>query len=222
MLGASAEPYPAVAVTDEDRAAADVVLAGRPGPYAVLHAGATDARRRWPPERFAAVADHLTSRGLTVLLTGTLAERELTAGVAARAASDVVDLAGRLSLAALAGVLDRCDVVMSNDTGPMHLADAVGTPTVGIFWCGNVINAGPLRRSRHRPLLSWTIHCPECGANSTRDIYPSRTGGDACRHRPSFVADVPVVEVIDAAEDLLDQHSARRHEVEVGASPSAS
>ena len=204
LLGASGVPYPAVAVTDADRGAAEAALRGRVrGAYAVLHPGATDARRRWPPERFAAVADHLRSLGLDVLATGTLAERDVTGAVAAEAASDVVDLAGRLSLPALVGVLAGAEILISNDTGPMHLADAVGTPTVGIFWCGNAINAAPLRRRRHRPLLSWTIHCPQCGANCTRDVYPSRTAGDACKHKPSFVAEVPVVEVVDAAEDLL-------------------
>jgi hypothetical protein len=73
---------------------------------------------------------------------------------------------------------------------------------VGLFWCGNAINAGPATRSRHRVLLSWTLQCPECGADCTRDLYPHRPG-DGCTHRGSFVADIPLAEVIAESVDLL-------------------
>jgi ADP-heptose:LPS heptosyltransferase len=106
------------------------------------------------------------------------------------------------------GVLAGAHALVSNDTGPLHVADALGRPTVGIFWCGNVINGGPLRRSTHRPMLSWTVHCPQCGVDCTRDLYPARTGGTVCAHPVSFVDDVPVVEVVGALNDLLDEPSA--------------
>lgn len=204
LVGAVGQPYPNLTVTEVDRRNAIAVLGElHRGRFVVLHPGATDPRRRWPTNRFAAVADAMAQRGMTVLVTGSADEAHLVDQVCREASAPVVDLAGRLDLNAMVGVLAMARLVISNDTGPLHVADAVGTPTVGVYWCGNLVNAGPLRRKRHRPLLSWVVNCPECGANCTRDMYPARTGGTACAHRPSFVCDVPVTEVIDAADDLL-------------------
>src|SRR5690606_28261795 len=111
-----------------------------------------------------------------------------------RPARAVVD---ELSVGGLAALYAACDLVIANDTGPRHLAAAVGTPTVGIYWCGNLINAGPLTRARHRPLLSWTLACPACGGNRV-DI-----GMKDCGHRVSWVADIPVDAVAQEAADLL-------------------
>ena len=112
-------------------------------------------------------------------------------------------LVGTLSIGGLAATYAACTVVVSNDTGPLHLAAAVGTPAVGLFWVGNLINGGNVTRGRYRAIPSWTIHCPECGADCTRDLYPARTGGTACRHHPSFVADIPVQEVVAEMLELL-------------------
>ncbi len=108
----------------------------------------------------------------------------------------------RLSIGGLAGLLSRCALVVSNDSGPLHVAAAVGAPTVGIYWCGNAINAAPPTRSRHRPLLSWTVHCPECGTDCSTAGHPLRPG-DGCTHRPSFLAQIPVREVAEEVVDLL-------------------
>jgi ADP-heptose:LPS heptosyltransferase len=112
-------------------------------------------------------------------------------------------LLGELSLGGLAGLLSGCAVVVANDTGPLHLAGAVGAGTVGIYWVGNLINGAPITRGHHRPMVSWTIHCPQCGVDCTRDLYPARGGPQPCDHRPSFVTDVPAVEVRDAALEVL-------------------
>lgn len=175
---------------------------GSTSPRVALHPGATDPRRRWPVERFAEVADALAADGYEVLVTGTAGERELADAVVAAARAPIRSLAGGLSLSGLIGLYLDCAVVISNDTGPLHLAAALGTPTVGIFWVGNLINCATPLRARHRPIASWTIHCPVCGVDCTRDIYPARPGGDGCGHQVSFVTDVPVVEVLDAVADL--------------------
>lgn len=194
---------PTFAVTPEDLGEASAA-AGQPGGFRVaLHPGVTDPRRRWPEERFAAVGDALAAAGCEVLLTGGADERELIDRVRARMRHPARSLAGELSLGGLAGLLAGCALVIGNDTGPLHLAASVGAATVGLYWVGNLINGAPLTRRRHRPIISWTVHCPRCGADCTRDIYPARGGGDGCSHRDSFVADIPVEEVVDAARDLL-------------------
>ncbi|HEX7746391.1 MAG TPA: glycosyltransferase family 9 protein [Micromonosporaceae bacterium] len=193
---------PQVAVTVADLAEAHAVAGVPDRPRAALHPGATDTRRRWPPERFAAVADQLVADGYEVVVTGTPAERELVERVEAAARVPVRRLVGALSLGGLGGLYAECAVVIANDTGPIHLAAAVGTPTVGIFWVGNLINCATPLRARHRPIVSWTVHCPVCGVDCSRDIYPARPGSGNCPHRDSFVTDVPVVEVLEAVADL--------------------
>jgi ADP-heptose:LPS heptosyltransferase len=91
------------------------------------------------------------------------------------------------------------DLLAGNDSGPLNIARAAGTATVDIYWIGNVINAGALTRTRHRPLASWQVECPACKADM---IY------EQCDHRESFVTGVSVEEVLFNAFDLLDRRSA--------------
>lgn len=178
----------------EDEAAAEELLAGADRPLIGVHPAGTEANKRWPAERFAVVGDALAAAGARIAVTGTGAEGELVAAVCAAMRSDARPLCGRLSLGGLAGLLAEAALVVSNDTGPLHLAGAVGTPTVGIYWCGNFAIAAPLARTRHRPTISWRTRCPVCDL----DTLQTR-----CPHAVSFVADVPLEEVIAAARDLL-------------------
>ncbi len=185
---------PRLAVTERDRERSRDALPDDGRPMAALHPGASDPRRRWPPSAFAGVARDLARRGLRVVVTGTAAEAAIASAVVREAGAGVEDLSGRLDLSALVGTLERCAVVVSNDTGPLHVAAAVGTPTVGIFWCGNLVNGGHPFRARHRPAISWRTACPTCGRDCIRE---------GCDHDASFVADVPVDEVLAAALELL-------------------
>jgi ADP-heptose:LPS heptosyltransferase len=202
LVGAAGPPdYPELALTDTEREAAASLLPGD-GPWVALHAGAGDPRRRWPPERFAAVADGLAAAGVRPVLVGSRADLPVSAAVRIRAGSPLPDLTGRTDLGTLAAVLGRCAAVVANDSGPLHLARAAGTATVGLYWCGNAINAAPVGRTRHRPLLSWTVHCPTCGVDTSTAGFPHRPG-DGCAHRPSFLDQIPVVEVLEEALDLV-------------------
>jgi ADP-heptose:LPS heptosyltransferase len=101
------------------------------GPFVVLHPGTSVPARAWPVERFAATARLLSGQGRCVLVTGSPGERHLTAAVAA--GTDAVDLGGRTALEELAAVLDAAEAVVAGNTGPAHLAAAVGTPVVSLF-----------------------------------------------------------------------------------------
>jgi ADP-heptose:LPS heptosyltransferase len=100
-------------------------------PYLVLHPGTSVPARAWPADRFAATAQLLAVQGHSVVVTGAPSERPLTAQVADDA--EALDLGGRTDLAQLAAVLDRAQVVVVGNTGPAHLAAAVGTPVVSLF-----------------------------------------------------------------------------------------
>ena len=200
---------PRVAVTPADHAASLAAVPHDERPLVVLHPGATDPERRWPAERFATTGDALVAAGARVCVTGIEAERPVTAAVRAAMRSEAMDVTGRLDLGALAGLLARAAVVVANDTGPLHLARAVGARTVGIYWHFNFINAGPMTQARHRPAISWRVQCPVCGINRV---------GTSCPHHVSFVADVTAGEVIGHALELLEEH--RQEQPAVGSAPS--
>jgi ADP-heptose:LPS heptosyltransferase len=205
LVGAAPVTYePALAVAPADRSEARAAVGSPSRPRVALHPGATDTRRRWPPDRFAAVGDAAAASGAEVLVTGTPAERDLVDQVVSGMRAPATPVVGALSLGGLAALYEECAAVVSNDTGPLHLAAAVGTATVGLYWIGNLVNGGPVYRARQRPVASWTIHCPRCGTDCTRDLYPYRAGGPSCDHRDSFLTDIPVAEVVDALLDLLE------------------
>lgn len=203
LVGAPAVTYrPRFAVTAADRREAARVVPPGPTRRAVIHPGATDPRRRWPAERFTAIARVLVELGMDVVVTGTPAEGEVVDRVCA-GSKGVRPVVGQLSLGGLAALLADSAVVVSNDTGPLHLAAAVGATAVGLFWVGNVINFASPDRGRYRPLISWQIHCPRCGLDCTRDLYPDRGGGSGCAHDDSFMTDIPVSEVVAELTQLV-------------------
>jgi ADP-heptose:LPS heptosyltransferase len=102
---------------------------GSPG-YVVVHPGASVPARACPPEQCARFVDALAADGQRVVVTGGAGERELTAAVAREAA---LDLGGRTDLSQLAGLIARAGAVVVGNTGPAHLAAAVGTPVVSLF-----------------------------------------------------------------------------------------
>jgi ADP-heptose:LPS heptosyltransferase len=101
-----------------------------PEPYVVLHPGASVPARAWSRERCTEAVRELAAAGHRVLVTGGPGERELTAAVAG---AHGLDLGGRTDSAELAGVLAGARAVVTGNTGPAHLAAAVGTPVVSLF-----------------------------------------------------------------------------------------
>jgi ADP-heptose:LPS heptosyltransferase len=195
LVGASPVSLePRLPVTDADcQAALDALPELRERPYAVIHPGSTDPRRRWPLDRFAAVARSIQAAGRRPVVTGTPPEAGLVADLVRAIGGDAL-AADKLPLPALVGLLAGADLVVSNDTGPLHLAAAVGTRTVGIYWVGNALSAGPLTRARHRPVISWQVRCARCGR---------RLSSDRCPHEDSWVTEVALEDVVAAARSLL-------------------
>jgi len=117
-------------------AAADIaalIPAAADWPLAVLHPGARWATKLWPPASWARLAEWFYAQGFQVAVTGSAADRELVAVIAAQCQTPLVNLAGRTSLAQLAGILRKARLAVTTDTGAMHLAASLGTPVAALF-----------------------------------------------------------------------------------------
>ncbi|HEX5763306.1 MAG TPA: glycosyltransferase family 9 protein [Solirubrobacterales bacterium] len=121
---------------DDDGRLAVKLEAGAPElpaePFVVLHPGASVSARAWEPRRWVELAALLAAEGRRLVVTGAPAERQLTATVTA-AAPGALDLGGRCDFSSLAAVLARAEAVVVANTGPAHLAAAVGTPVVSLY-----------------------------------------------------------------------------------------
>jgi len=133
--GASRRPVFVVDGGARRRAGERLAAAGLPAGsrYAVIAPGSNRAGARWGGERFASVCDRLVEGGLQVVLTGRDADAGVTREVSARARRPPIDTTGRLDLGELAALLERAEVLVTNDSGASHLAAAVGCPIVAVF-----------------------------------------------------------------------------------------
>lgn len=187
---------PRLPVLVRDEVELESVIRLPDAPLAVLNPGATDPRRRWPTDRFAGIGDALAREGAVVAVHGDASERALTGAVVAAMKQPAIDLGGKLSLGGLAALLERAGIVVANDSGPLHLAQAVGSATVGLYWLTNLTVSGPPTSARRRVALSVTTDCPVCG----RDNVASR-----CAHDPCFVDDITEQAVLTLTLDLWAQ-----------------
>jgi len=131
--------------------------------------GSNASSRRWDPERFRAVVQRMVDKGDHVVVFGGPSETALTAFVAGDAA---VDAGGQTDLPLLAAALAACDILLSNDSGPLHVAAAVGTPTVSLQGASNPAVTGVVG-TQHRFLRRADLACVPC----VRNVCPRRGPG---------------------------------------------
>lgn len=136
-------PQPYLAA--ESRGQAEDWLQSVPCPRIALSVGASRAYKRWPAENWAALADALVERGSGLVFVGDARDAQTIATVKSQMMrpSETTDLSGKTDLRQLASVLAACDLVVSGDSGPVHLAVAVGTPVIALFGATNPIRHGP-------------------------------------------------------------------------------
>jgi heptosyltransferase-2 len=154
-------PAPHLPVPDPERERWSRLIGAEGGELVGIFPGSNASSRRWEPDRYADLAARVAARGGRVVVFGSAGERDLTAHVAG---SHALDLGGRTDLPLLAAGLAACRVLVTNDSGPMHLAAAVGTRTVSV--------QGPADPRVTRPLgeghvLVWgaPIPCVPCVKN---------------------------------------------------------
>lgn len=180
---------------DEEERWADSLTAGEGlvgRPLVALNLGASHPVNRWPVGYFAALAERLhTELGCGVLLVGGPQDRELADAVKTNIATPLVDLVGRTTLLQLGAVLSRCAVVVSGDTGPMHLATAVGTRVIALFGASDPSRTGPVGEG-HRVLQAAGVECVPCRKRTCKHAIPLE-----CMER------ISVQDVFSAVSDVL-------------------
>jgi lipopolysaccharide heptosyltransferase I len=133
-----------VPVGAEDHAWAAARLEGCPRPWLALAVGSRWTTKRWPPEHFAALAQQAHAHfGGTFIFVGGPEDTPLAGATALRLRGVKRDLTGATTLPQLGAVLEAADVTVGNDTGPLHLAAALGRPVVAPYTCTRVLLNGP-------------------------------------------------------------------------------
>jgi heptosyltransferase II len=158
-----------------------------------INPGASCQSKRWPPGRFAILADKLAEKysAKIAVISGT-ADLAIAQQVLSKIRHPVIDLSGKTSISQLASFLKRCNLFISNDSGPVHLSCAVGTPVVAIFG-RNESGLSPTRWGpvgKKNIVLHKDVGCPVCLAHNCRK-------GFAC------LLAITEEEVLAAAEKLL-------------------
>ena len=147
-----------------------------------LNVGASSVLKQWPAGHWSKLASMLLTRGDTIVFVGDKRDAEVVKQVTSTLGSTsvslpfregqgvggaIVDVSGRTNLRQLAAVLEACDVVVTGDTGPMHIAVAVGTPTVALFGSTNPDRTGPY--GKRNVVLNMHLPCSPCYRRPTCD-----------------------------------------------------
>ena len=189
-------------------ARARALVANAPRPHIGVHVSGGRQSKQWHLDRFAAVARDLArGRGATIVLTGTAADRPMVDEVAgALEGVRVIDAAGDVDLPTLAALLADLDLLVTSDTGPMHLAGAMHTPVVALFGPSHPERYGPLAMQQR--VVRVDLPCSPCGQVR---LPPVRCRG----HVPDCMDGITVDAVIRAAHDLLDAQARPARQVPV-------
>jgi lipopolysaccharide heptosyltransferase I len=161
-------------ISEHERRWAGHAVGSSNGSVVAIHPGAAWTTKQWPPEKFASLAQrvhHLL--GASILLVGAAKEQALADRIERRLRDEspdfpVQNLVGTTSLKQLAALLARVDSLISNDSGPMHLAAGMGTPVLGIFTCTNPRRSGPL--GEQHEFVATSVACAGC----YRKVCPRR------------------------------------------------
>ncbi len=159
------------------------------GNYVCIHAGSRLLSRRWLPERFAAAADAFSTLGLQVVLTGSVQEKTLVEGISHQIKAPHLNLAGKTTLGALAMLLSKSQLLVTNDTGISHVAAGLKVPSVVIVTGSDFKRWRPLNTQLHKTVYA-VVDCRPC----MYDLCPI---GQPCAHQ------VQVRDVLNAARELL-------------------
>ena len=185
-----------IPLAQKDLDAATAALAGLPRPVVVLHPAARWPTKLWENARWRALAAALGEAGAGVVLTGAAADGAMARAIGEGLAPAPRSLAGRVSLKELAAVLRSADLMITVDSGPMHIAAAVGTPVLALFGATDPARTGPVGLGR---VLRHALPCSPC-------LRRRCVITDTLR----CMRELEVPEVMNAAREMLDARSRAR------------
>jgi heptosyltransferase I len=169
-------------------------------PTLVISPCSSHARRNWRPERYAAVAEHAVRRhGMRVILSGGPSHLESATGAAIERAARVplVNQIGRDTLPQLLALLARATLLVSPDSGPVHMATMVGTPVLGLYGATNPARSGPYLSQQ------WCVNAYPAAARRFRHREPEELEWTAKIEEPGVMDLIQVEEVIAKLDELL-------------------
>lgn len=137
-----------------------------------VHPGATGDYKIWPPERYAELIDRLSTRGVKVLLTSGEQDRDVTIAIKAALRSHVVHVTTQGNVGHLAAILRHAHLCISNDSGPRHLAIAIGTPSLALFRHHHDREWDVYEHNERIAVMKGDQPCPACPAGVCRDLIP--------------------------------------------------
>lgn len=165
----------------------------RNAPLTLLCPGSINSRaKRWPAERYAALADRLAESGANVVLIGSPGESEVTEEVCRHAQHQLIALTGKTTVAEATALIGIADVLITNDTGPAHIGAALNTPTIVIFGPTNPLTTYPLSST-----AQIIRHPPDCAPCMLRD----------CPIDHRCMTAIAPEEVFDRAAALMARHA---------------
>lgn len=163
-------------------------------PWVAMNIGARWPTKRWPIESFAAVVDRLHDERLGPVVTiGSVDERPYTNTLRALTKSPFIDLCGEVPLRCLPALLSKAGAMITNDSGPMHIAAALGVPVIAMFGPTSAIRTGPYGTGHH--VLAGQVSCSPCFSR-------------VCRHEPELecLHLIQPTKVVDVLRPLLAAH----------------
>lgn len=191
------EPCFQLPIGEEHRRWAEEVLGALPRPYIILNVGAQWSTKRWPPEHFAAIGRRAVDEyGGSLIAVGSAGDRPLVDALLRHLGpAPVLDLCGRTRLPQLAALSAESNLMVSNDTGPLHLAAAAGARVVGIYTCTSPDLTGPYGtraasvRTRIWCAATFCKTCPRLDCMS--ELQPSRVWPVVVRQLRESLQDRP-------------------------------
>lgn len=183
---------PELTVTDKEREQSAGMLKDAGDKYVVLCPGGNNLQKHWPVERFSLLAEHLhNKKGLSILLSGSPPEMDVIADVAKASSVPTINLIEKgLTISTLKAVIASASLVVTNDTGPRHIAAALGTPLVTLF--GPTDHRWTTLNCRHERILISEPFLPE---GAVADDFP----------RQCAIDKIPIQDVILTADELLEE-----------------
>lgn len=146
-----------------------------PARYVCIHPGARLRNKCWPPERFAEVADAIAEEfGLSVVLTGSAKEADLTKAVARHMRHEAINAAAPISIGAMAALMRRARLLVCNDTGVSHIAAGLRLPSVVIFSSADIRRWSPLNQELHRCIQDAEGRCVDTVVEHARALLSTR------------------------------------------------